>query len=210
MNYFGVFSFVFHLLLLTGAFLLLRRGKNPFTLLMAVGAALATLRLPFESSAVFVGKVREVEAVLRSPWFDVVGAALFAVGFLGYARGEVRTQAATMDEKQRGEVGARRFFGLPRTALGWWSVWVAVGFFVFMALFWQQAGQPGRDRSTFFSDPVNAGCLIGAAASALAGMVLAVVAIVWKRERSWAFVPVVLSGLNALMWTVAALSGGNP
>jgi hypothetical protein len=33
---------------------------------------------------------------------------------------------------------------------------------------------------------------------------------VWKRERSWAMYPVILSGLHALMWTVAALGGGNP
>ncbi len=210
MNYFGVLFYVVHLLVVTGAFLLLRRGKNLSTVLMVAGTALNAVPFPLEAAKVFLPRFPGLQFIEQSPWISLIGAGLFALGFLGYARGELRAQTAAMDEQQRAAVYARRFFGLPRSALGWWSVWVAFGFFVFMTLFWQQAGRPGRDRSTFFSDPVNAACLIGAFGSALVGMLLAVVAMVWKRERSWAMYPVILSGLHALIWTVAALGGGNP
>ena len=103
----------------------------------------------------------------------------------------------------------RRFFALPSTRLGWWSLGITAFFFVFMRLFWLQAFLPGRNRSTFFSDPLNAFCLIGAFASPLAGTILALIAAVWKRERSLFLVPVVLMGLISLMWTLAALFG-NP
>ncbi len=209
MNYFGVLFYIGHLLVLAGAFVLLRRDRKLSTRLMAIGATVGSVKLPLESANVFLPRIPGFQFLGSTPWVDLVAAGLFALGFLGYARGEARTQAAAMDEKQKGEVYARRFFGLPRTALGWWSVWVAFGFFVFMTLFWQQAGQPGRNRSTFFSDPVNAACLIGAFGSALIAMLLAVTAMLWKRERSWVFIPVILSGLHALLWTLAAL-GGNP
>jgi hypothetical protein len=82
-------------------------------------------------------------------------------------------------------------------------------FFVFMRLFWHQAVRPGRDRSTFFSDPINAACLIGALISPIAGSIVALVAIIWKRERSLLLVPVLLLGLFALLWTLGAVFG-NP
>jgi hypothetical protein len=40
-------------------------------------------------------------------------------------------------------------------------------------------------------------------------MILALVAIIWKRERSWMILPVLLLGVFALLWALAALSG-NP
>jgi hypothetical protein len=104
----------------------------------------------------------------------------------------------------------RRFFALPRTSLGWSSILIATGFFVFMRLFWMQAGSPGRDRSTFFSDPINASCLIGALGSPIVGMIVALVAIIGKRERSLLLVPVILLGLLALPWVLAGIFGGNP
>lgn len=103
----------------------------------------------------------------------------------------------------------RRYFALPRTNLGWVSLLVGAGFFLFLRLFWMQAGRPGRDRSTFFSDPINATCLIGAFATPIIGMLLALVAIIWKRERSLLFIPLLLLGLFALFWAIAVLSGAN-
>jgi hypothetical protein len=103
----------------------------------------------------------------------------------------------------------RPFFGLPGTTLGWWSLVIGTGFFVFMRLFWMQALSPGHDRSTFFSDPINAACLIGAFGSAIIGMLLALAAIIWKRERSFFFLPLLLVGIFALLWAVAVMSGAN-
>ena len=137
-------------------------------------------------------------------------ALLFLVS--GYLqRAAVTTQpsgpdrdSASAPQKRRG-----RFFALPATSLGWWSLVIGAGFFVCMRLFWMQAGSPGRDRSTFFSDPINAACLIGAFGSAIVGMIVALVAIIWKRERSFFFVPLLLLGLFALLWAVAVMSGAN-
>lgn len=120
-----------------------------------------------------------------------------------------RTQESESD-RQVPQKGTRRFLALPRTNLGWWSVLIATGFFVFMRLFWMQALRPGRDRGTFFSDPVNACCLIGAFGSPIIGAIVALVAIIWKGERSLLIVPVILLGLFALPWVLAALFGGNP
>ena len=104
-------------------------------------------------------------------------------------------------------VKPQRFFGLPRSSLAWASILIATGFFVFMRLFWMQAGSPGRDRSTFFSDPINAGCLIGAFGAPIVGMVLTLVAIIWKRERSWMLIPVILLGVFSLLWALGILFG---
>jgi len=118
-------------------------------------------------------------------------------------------QLSGMATQPRQEKKWRRYFAPPRSDLGWWSLIIGAGFFAFMRLFWMQAFSPGRDRSTFFSDPINAACLIGALGSAIAGMVLAVAAIIWKRERSLWYVPLLLLGFFALFWSLAVLSGAN-
>jgi len=107
------------------------------------------------------------------------------------------------------QTNRRRFFAPPGTSLGWWSLVIGAGFFAFMRLFWMQANSPGRDRSTFFSDPINAGCLIGAFGSAIVAMIVALAAIMWKRERSLFLVPLLLLGIFALVWAVAVMSGAN-
>jgi uncharacterized membrane protein YidH (DUF202 family) len=99
------------------------------------------------------------------------------------------------------------FLSLPRTALGWAAVGFALAHFLFMLLFRQQAGQPGRDRSTFFSDPVNAALLIAAFAAPITGAALALVAMALKRERSFLLIPVLLMGLAALLWSLGVLLG---
>jgi len=116
--------------------------------------------------------------------------------------------AAALDGKTQ-EPGGRRFFAVPRTDLGWVSILAATGFFVFLRLFWMQAFSPGRNRSTFFSDPINAACLIGAFGTPIVGMILALVAIIWKHERSWMLSPVILLGVFGLLWALAA-AFGNP
>jgi len=97
---------------------------------------------------------------------------------------------------------------VPHTKLGWYALGLTACSLVFMRLFWMQAGIP-RDRSTFFSDPVNAICLIGIFACPLVGSVLAFIDILRKRERSWTLIPVIVLGPVALLWILAALFG-NP
>jgi hypothetical protein len=165
-------------------------------------------------------------AVAFKVWFTIrwgqLAAGVFDLLYLGPAIlfllasslsgtiGTVAMPEPTVAGTQTPPKKPRRFFALPRTSLGWWSILIATGFFVFMRLFWMQAGSPGRDRSTFFSDPINAGCLIGAFGSPIAGMIVALVAIIWKRERSLLLVPAILLGLLALPFALAALGGGNP
>ena len=140
-------------------------------------------------------------------WPPVV---LFAVAaFLDRATVMTQTQEPDVDISQTPQRKSRRFFALPCTDLGWWSLLLGAGFFVFMRLFWMQAMAPGRNRSTFFSDPINAGCLIGAFGAATVAVVLALVAIIWKRERSVLLVPLLLLGVIALFWALAAISGAN-
>ena len=125
------------------------------------------------------------------------------------AIGKAETQAPDVESHPTRQGKPRRFFALPRTSLGWWSLLIGTGFFLFMRSFWMQAHSPGRDRSTFFSDPINAGCLIGALGSVIVAMLVALVAIAWKRERSLLLVPLLLLGLYALVWALALLSGAN-
>jgi hypothetical protein len=123
--------------------------------------------------------------------------------------GKAQTPEPHVDGNPTPQTKPRRFFALPRTSLGWWSLLIGTGFFLFMRLFWMQANSPGRDRSTFFSDPINAGCLIGAFAAPIVGMIVAWVAIIWNRERSLLLVPLLLLGLFALLWALAVMSGAN-
>ncbi len=171
------------------------------------------------------GWIALVSAVAFKVWFTIrVGhlplgsfglllwppATLFVVSshLLG-AIGEVQTQESSVERNPAPQTMPRRFFALPRTSLGWWSLLIAPGFFVFLRLFWMQADSPGRNSSTFFSDPINACCLIGAFGSPIVGMIVALVAVIWKREWSLLPLPVLLLGLFALLWALAVLSGAN-
>ena len=137
-------------------------------------------------------------------------AILFLLSsFLHGAIGKAQTPELGVGGGSAAQTKPRRLFALPRTSLGWWSLLIGTGFFLCMRLFWMQAGTPGRNRSTFFSDPIDACCLIGALGLPIVGMVVALVAIIWKRERSLLLVPLLLLGLYALVWAVAILSGAN-
>ena len=99
----------------------------------------------------------------------------------------------------------RRLFWTPSTRLGWWSIGLALGFFVFISLFVLQEFRPGRDRSTFFSDPVNAFTLLGAAACAITAGVTGALGIFWKRERSLLVFAALFLGALALFFTIGEL-----
>jgi hypothetical protein len=112
-----------------------------------------------------------------------------------------------MSENPEPPASAPGFFGLPRTRFGWSSVGFAAAFFVFFWVFWLQRNSP-RDGATIGPDPVHVLLLLGAAASALAGGVMAVVANIWRHERSFLLLPALLLSLFVLTFTIGALLGG--
>lgn len=137
-------------------------------------------------------------------------AVLFLLsGYSHKVIGHSGAKPASSDQKTCRAEKPRCYFALRKTNLGWSALVIGTGFFIFMRLFWTQAGNPGRNRSTFFSDPINATCLIGAFASPVVAMILALASIIWKRERSLLFLPLLLLGLFALLWAVAVISGAN-
>ena len=89
----------------------------------------------------------------------------------------------------------RRFLGLPATRLGWWSVGLAAGFFVFVWLSYNLGDHP----------VIALLLLIGASVSGIGGGVAAVVAFFRKSERSFILVPIVLLGLLVLGLTLMEL-----
>ena len=112
-----------------------------------------------------------------------------------------------MSEDPERPASAPGFFGLPLTRFGWSSVGFAAAFFVFFWLYGLQQNSP-PNRAAIFSDPVNALLLLGAAASAIAGGVMAVMANIWKHERSFLLLPALLLSLFVLTFTIMELLGG--
>jgi len=102
---------------------------------------------------------------------------------------------------------APRFFGLPRTWLGWSSVGFAIVFTAFIVLFFVLVAAGQRGGATFFSNPWLALTLLTAAGSGLAGGVTAVVAVFWKRERSLFVFTALLLGLFVLIFALGELLG---
>ena len=78
----------------------------------------------------------------------------------------------------------RRILGWPSTQLGWWSVGLTVGFFVFFGVFQILVASGQRGGETFFSNPWLSVSMLTAASLAIAGGVTAVIGIFWKRGRS--------------------------
>ncbi len=99
------------------------------------------------------------------------------------------------------------FLGMPRTRLGWWSIWLALAFLVLLGVFRVYASAVQIPRPTFFSDPLNAALLLGAAGAAIAGGITGVLAAVVRRERSFAILLSVLVGGFVLLWTIGELGG---
>ena len=84
-----------------------------------------------------------------------------------------------------------RFFGRPITSTGWWSLWLTVGFLLLLTLFYILVWSGQRGGETFFSNLWLTIPMLLAAISAIAGGILALVGIGWKKERS-AFVFIAL------------------
>ena len=99
--------------------------------------------------------------------------------------------------------------GLPRTIVGWWSVCLALAFIVLFAL-WQVyvRATPPRPRPTFFSDPLQAVLILGAATSAIAGAMVGLLALTLKRERSYLIWLSTLIGAFVLYWTIGEVMAG--
>jgi hypothetical protein len=102
----------------------------------------------------------------------------------------------------------RRIVGLPSTRFGWWSISLALAFLVLFPLwlFYSSYLRP-IPRPTFFSDPFHAFLLVSAAAAAITGGIVGVLALVAKRERSFTVLLSVLLGAFVLYWTIGELMG---
>lgn len=114
-----------------------------------------------------------------------------------------------MSNSQEGPGLNPSFIGVPRSRLGWWSIGLAVlflGLFVAWLLYVQATPIA---RPTFFSDPLHACLLLGAAAAGITGFIVGVLALVTKRERSFLILLSVLLGAFVLYWTIGSLVGLN-
>jgi hypothetical protein len=102
----------------------------------------------------------------------------------------------------------RRFIRLPDTRLGRWSFGLGLAFFGLFPL-WLVYAMYLRpiQRPTFFSDPLHAVLLLGAAAAAITSGFVGVLAMVAKRERSFTVLLGVLVGAFVLYWTIGELLG---
>jgi hypothetical protein len=115
-----------------------------------------------------------------------------------------------MNNGQDGPGRGPSFLGMPRSRLGCWSTGLAV---LFLALFvaWLVYVQATPiARPTFFSDPLHACLILGAAAAGLSGAIVGVLALVAKRERSYMILLSVLSGALVLYLTIAKLINPQP
>ena len=114
-----------------------------------------------------------------------------------------------MSNSHDGPSRSPSFVGMPRSRLGWWSIGLAVlfvGLFVAWLLYVQATPIA---RPTFFSDPLHACLLLGAAAAGITGAIVGVLALVAKRERSFMILLSVLLGAFVLYWTIGSLAGLN-
>jgi hypothetical protein len=99
----------------------------------------------------------------------------------------------------------RRILGWPSTRLGWWSVGLLIGFFVFFSLFTLLVEFGQRGGETFFSNPWLASTMLVAASSAIAAGVTAVVAIFGRHERSLLSILALLIGMFVLAFVLGEI-----
>jgi uncharacterized integral membrane protein len=81
-----------------------------------------------------------------------------------------------MNNSQDGPGRGPSFVGMPRSRLGWWSIGLAglfLGLFVAWLLYVQATPIA---RPTFFSDPLHACLILGAAAAGINGAIVGVLA----------------------------------
>lgn len=95
----------------------------------------------------------------------------------------------------------------PRTRLGWYSLVCAILFFLLFAVWLLYISSTPIARPTFFSDPVHAVLILAAAASAIIGAVLGLLALLLKNERSVLVVFSVALGGLVLFSTIAEWMG---
>src|SRR5438552_1618433 len=113
-----------------------------------------------------------------------------------------------MQRSNFGGMRSSRILRNPLTRLGRLSLVLFAAFFVILwALLDSKERSLSLDRSTFFADPVSAVFLIAAAASAIGAAVVALVAVIFQRERSIAILPVLLLGAFTLVFVVGELLG---
>ena len=90
------------------------------------------------------------------------------------------------------------FLGVPRTSVGWWSVGLAVAFDDLFALWGFRVTPP----------PLSTLLILSAAASAIAGAIVGLLAFILKRERSVLIMLSTLIGAFVLFWTIGEAMGG--
>jgi uncharacterized integral membrane protein len=73
---------------------------------------------------------------------------------------------------------------MPRTRLGWWSIGLAATFVVLFVVWLLYVEATPMARPTFFSDPLHAVLILGAAAAAITGAIVGALALAARRERS--------------------------
>ena len=111
-----------------------------------------------------------------------------------------------MSSSQDGSSRSPRFVGMPRTRLGWSSIGLATTFLGLFVLWLLYVGATApMDRPTFFSDPLHAVLILGAAAAAITGAIAGALALVAKRERSFIIALSVLLGSFVLYFTIGSL-----
>ena len=111
-----------------------------------------------------------------------------------------------MSNTQNGTSRSPSFLGMPRTRLGGWSIGLAVLFLGLCVAWLLYVQATPLARPTFFSDPLHACLLLGAAAAGITGAIVGVLALVAKRERSILILLSVLLGAFVLMATGALVS----
>ena len=114
-----------------------------------------------------------------------------------------------MSNSEDGSIRSPSFLGMPRSRLGWWSIGLAVAFLGLFVAWLLYVWAIPIARPTFFSDPLHACLLLGAAAAGITGAIVGVLALVAKRERSFMILLSVLLGAFVLYWTIGSLTGLN-
>lgn len=112
-----------------------------------------------------------------------------------------------MSNSQDGSSRSPSLVGMPRTRIGWWSIGLAITFFALFVLWLLYVLVTPMARPTFFSDPLHAILILGAAAAAITGAIIGALALVVKRERSFMIVLSILLGAFVLYWAIAELMG---
>ena len=95
----------------------------------------------------------------------------------------------------------------PRTQKGRIAVFLGFMFFVLFVTWLSYTMIRSIPRPTFFSDPIHAVLILGAAASAILGALFGVIATIFNRERSIMTFMTVIVGVVVSYWTLAEIFG---